>query len=204
MERSRDSNTVVFDLGEVLATPIDLYAQLADVLGSDAGTVESAYWLGRDAHDRGSTIEDYWGVVAHEAGIQEADEVLTRRLSEVDSTAWATIRDDAAAVLRELSDAGARVAILSNAPVALGEVARAADWATYVDEWFFSGDLGIAKPDPDIYALVTQRLEVPAAEIVFFDDRQINVEGARNAGWNAHLWTSGEQTRETLVELGIL
>lgn len=68
----------------------------------------------------------------------------------------------------------------------------------------FSGELGIAKPDDAIYAAVTAALDVDASEVVFFDDRQVNVDAARRAGWDAHLWTSGETVRDTLRTMGLL
>lgn len=205
MERSREVNprVVVFDLGEVLATPTRLYESLAEVTGSDVLAIEAAYWSGRDAHDRGSSVEEYWRGVANALG-SDASAGRLNRLSNIDSEAWVDIRSDAVALLRDLKEAGHTVAILSNAPAVLGEVARTAHWADYVDFWFFSGDLGIAKPDPEIYEFVSGTLSEPVRPIVFFDDRQINVDAARQAGWDAYLWTSGEDTRAVLERLAFL
>jgi len=196
-------STVVFDLGEVLASPTTLYAELADHLPAGEREVEDAYWRGRDAHDRGASATEYWsGVITALGGPIDAD--LVARLSLIDAVRWTTIRQDAADTLRDLSVAGLTVAVLSNAPVELGRVARSTPWAKYVGQFFFSGDLRLAKPDAEIYELVTQRLDVPPEEVVFFDDRQVNVDAARNAGWDAYLWTSGGSMRETLEALRLL
>ncbi|MDF2992339.1 MAG: hypothetical protein K0S37_2853 [Microbacterium sp.] len=205
MERSRKVSAVIFDLGEVLATPGDgLYEQLATATNAPLEAVKHAYWAERDGYDRGSALEDYWGNFARTLGHVDADADLLRRLSDIDSTAWVSIREDARDVLRELDAHEVPTAILSNAPVALGVLARESNWAQWVTRWFFSGDLGLAKPDLEIYEVVSLGLGVPPAEVVFFDDRIVNVEAAQLVGWNAFLWESGETTRATLVDLGIL
>jgi putative hydrolase of the HAD superfamily len=41
---------------------------------------------------------------------------------------------------------------------------------------------GILKPDPRAYAAVTEGLGIAAADCVFVDDQQRNVDGARRVG----------------------
>lgn len=50
------------------------------------------------------------------------------------------------------------------------------------DELFYSCRMGIAKPMPDIFASVLQQAGIKAAETVFFDDSQVNIEAARSMG----------------------
>ena len=45
-----------------------------------------------------------------------------------------------------------------------------------------SAFVGTRKPEPEIYALTLERLELPAAACVFIDDLDVNVEAAREAG----------------------
>ena len=64
----------------------------------------------------------------------------------------------------------------------------------------FSGDLFMAKPDVEIYAALVGKLgAAAAADCLFFDDRQTNVDGAVAAGLTAHLWTSADELADTLV-----
>lgn len=193
----------MFDLGEVLATPGTLLADLAGRAGLDEATMTTAYWAHRDAHDRGSAADVYWRAVLESAGVED-DDALRAALGEIDARVWSTIRPDARETLSGLHDAGVRLAVLSNAPHAMARAARTSDWAQWVDAWFFSAELGLAKPDDAIYAAVTRTLGVPAGRVVFFDDRQVNVDAALRAGWDAHLWTSGAGVQETLRDLGLL
>jgi putative hydrolase of the HAD superfamily len=63
----------------------------------------------------------------------------------------------------------------------------------------FSGDLCLAKPDVEIYAALVGKLGARAADCLFVDDRQANVDGAVAAGWSAHIWTSADELADTLV-----
>jgi putative hydrolase of the HAD superfamily len=132
------------------------------------------------------------------------DADLVRTLSDHDSTAWTTLRPDARETLAELHDAGVKVAVLSNAPREMAAAARQADWAVLIDDWFFSSEMGMAKPDDAIYIAATAALGVDGSEVVFFDDRQVNVDAARRAGWDAYLWTSGAAVRDTLRTMGLV
>jgi glucose-1-phosphatase len=51
---------------------------------------------------------------------------------------------------------------------------------------FASHILGVAKPDPAIYAEFERLAEVRGDGIVFFDDRAENVDAARRRHWRAH------------------
>jgi len=53
------------------------------------------------------------------------------------------------------------------------------------DVFVDSSEVGVRKPEPEIYALTTSRLGVAADEIVYLDDFEGNVIGARAAGWTA-------------------
>jgi putative hydrolase of the HAD superfamily len=53
------------------------------------------------------------------------------------------------------------------------------------DEAVISAEVGLVKPDPRIYELVLQALDVQPAEAVFVDDFLENVEAARRGGLHA-------------------
>jgi putative hydrolase of the HAD superfamily len=199
----RGEPVVVFDVGEVLVTPGELFAELARHAGTDVQTLTSAYWAHRGPFDLGGGADSYWRAVLEGAGITH-DADLALRLEEFDATSWTTLRPDARSMLEHLNASGVRVAILSNAPLGMASKARTGDWAHLVNDWFFSSELNMAKPDPGIYEAVVAKLGVEPSAVVFFDDRQVNVEAARAAGWRAELWTSAEVVQKTLRDLGLI
>jgi putative hydrolase of the HAD superfamily len=198
-----DNLVVVFDLGEVLASPPRLFVDLAAEIRSSAQLTEVAYWKYRDDHDAGSSPEQYWSNVLRYLDVDTSPE-LVDRLSMIDARAWSTVRPAAAAVLEDLASNGVRVALLSNAPSVLGRIVETTAWSLNVPTKFFSGDLGITKPSAAIYEHVDVALGVAPSSIVFFDDRQVNIDAAISRGWAAHLWTSDDETRRVLGELAII
>ncbi len=57
-------------------------------------------------------------------------------------------------------------------------------FAELVDFIIYSHEVGLAKPDPRIYALTSQRLGVQPQEIVFLDDAERNVATAAAFGFH--------------------
>jgi len=57
-----------------------------------------------------------------------------------------------------------------------------------IPDWIISGDVGLRKPDLGIFNLALKRLDVPASEITFVDDRPRNVAAAFEAGFNVILF----------------
>ena len=69
---------------------------------------------------------------------------------------------------------------------------------------FASHLVGEIKPDAAYFAEALRRIGVAPHEAVFFDDNLINVEGARAVGIDAHRTMGVIETRNKLVELGML
>ena len=94
---------------------------------------------------------------------------------------------------RELFDwfAGQRparlTAILSNSGPGARERERFHGFEDITDDIVYSHEVGLAKPDPAAYELVTTRLGIEAVEVLFLDDVEANVVAARALGWHAVL-----------------
>ena len=72
------------------------------------------------------------------------------------------------------------------------------------DACFFSNEIGLRKPDSECYRHVVEQLGVPPEEIVFFDDSQECVIGARASGLPAYQCAGIDALRVVLRDLGIL
>jgi putative hydrolase of the HAD superfamily len=88
-----------------------------------------------------------------------------------------------------------RLGILSNSFVG----ARELETARYqldelVEQIIYSHEIGVCKPDPQAFAITCARLAVAAADCLFIDDNEINVEAAREAGMQAHLFDDNART----------
>jgi putative hydrolase of the HAD superfamily len=82
-------------------------------------------------------------------------------------------------VVRQLHTSGIRTAVVSNS---WGFNYPREGWETLFDAIVISGEVGARKPDPEIYLLAAERLQVPVSSCVFVDDLAANVRGAAAVG----------------------
>jgi putative hydrolase of the HAD superfamily len=190
----------------VLATPVGLYEGLAELLGTTPEAVTKGFWgPHRHAYDEGGSDRAFWEAALPLIDAPPVDlDALLPRLVDADTNGWRSIRPGARDILAELNAGGTGVHVLSNAPRHFAQSATTFDWRDLVDTFFFSGLLGLAKPDPAIYAAVEDSLGLPADALWFIDDKLENVTTATSRGWHAHLWIDDADTRAWLVAEGFL
>jgi putative hydrolase of the HAD superfamily len=126
------------------------------------------------------------------------DEALSDKLTRIDVEGWGHLEPSSKALLEALSEAGASLALLSNAPSVFGDWVRAQDWARHFRVTLFSGDVRCVKPDAKIFELLLEQLEAEPGDCLFFDDRQSNVDGANAVGLQARLWNGADAARAWL------
>jgi FMN phosphatase YigB (HAD superfamily) len=76
--------------------------------------------------------------------------------------------------------------------------------AKLFDVTFLSHELGLIKPDRDVFEHVICYLGVPARSVVFLDDNDVNVSQARAAGMVAWRARGASEARTVLSHLGVL
>ncbi|MBI4985356.1 MAG: HAD family phosphatase [Rhodocyclales bacterium] len=67
-----------------------------------------------------------------------------------------------------------------------------------------SGEEGVIKPDPAIFAILGERHALRAEECLFIDDNPANVAAAAALGFAAHRFTDAASLERWLTELGLL
>ena len=109
-----------------------------------------------------------------------------------------------AALLADLRSAGYRLLGLSNFSAETFPWCRAR-YPVFeaFDDIVISGEVGIAKPQPEVYTLLCARNRLLPAQAVFFDDSPTNVAGAHAVGMPAFAFTTADQARADLRTLGI-
>ncbi len=94
-------------------------------------------------------------------------------------------------LLDELASSGVQTACLSNTNAHHWEVMTGSGPAALplhrLHYRFASHELGCRKPDPAIYERVVRDTGVAPEAVVFFDDREENIQAALAAGWHAHV-----------------
>ncbi|GAB2532772.1 HAD-IA family hydrolase [Brachybacterium huguangmaarense] len=200
--RSAPRPVVVLDFGGVLSAGHDPLDVIVAITGGDPETVARAYWDERVAYDGGRTTPaEYWGAVAAAGAIPEASDVVIEDLQDADDRYWLRLDPESRGLVHDLARNGVTLVLLSNASVAFGEAVRKADW---FEAFFFaviSGEERIAKPDPEIFEILLSALAHESGgvqrpgSVIFFDDREDNVETARRRGIDAHVWPRNDPAR---------
>ena len=101
-------------------------------------------------------------------------------------------------LVSDLRAAGLKVGLLSNS---WGNTYPRDRIDGAFDHIVISGEVGMRKPEAEIYALSVQGLEVQPETAVFVDDLARNIDAARAAGLQAIHHTDATTTRQRLEEI---
>jgi putative hydrolase of the HAD superfamily len=92
------------------------------------------------------------------------------------------------ALLQGLKAQGLRVGVLSNTLPSLEASLAYHGLASYVDGFFASCALGVAKPDPRAFLMALEGLGLSPQETLYLDDDPENVDAARRLGLRAEVY----------------
>jgi putative hydrolase of the HAD superfamily len=195
--------TVIFDYGEVISlTPSpadrDVITRLAGV-SPDSEPFWQAYFAHRDGLDQGGAgVAAYWQAIADDVGASW-DDARVHELWAADFRSWLSINPGTIEVLADLKAGGTRLALLSNAGPDFGSYFRHGPLGDFFTACYVSGELGLLKPQPEIYQYVLDDLGISAVEAVFIDNREANIRGAQALGITGHLFTDVTALRAFLT-----
>jgi epoxide hydrolase-like predicted phosphatase len=103
--------------------------------------------------------------------------------------------------LRALKEQGYHLAILSNAIPYFSDSWVKLGFMDWFDLTINSSHVGLAKPDPKVFALVTDHFNVRPDECVFVDDQQKNIDGAVKIGFHSVLYVEAVRVIEEMNRL---
>jgi len=208
-DASAEVDAVVFDYGGVLTTPVadSITAWLrADGIDPSSFSRTLKAWLSRDAAV-GTPIHlletgelspaEFGDLLAAELVRHDGDPVVAEGIV---GRVFAGMRKEPAMLdlVADLRGLGLRTGLLSNS------------WGnSYPREWIaasfdtvvISGEVGLRKPQAEIYRLALDGLGVKPDRTVFVDDGEPNLEGARAVGLRTVLHTDPATTRAALAAL---
>jgi putative hydrolase of the HAD superfamily len=182
-------SAVIFDYGGVLTTsPFAGLEHWDRKLGLAEGTLRAALFGDYHAGDgdglvprleRGEiTIEDF----ASELGAVLSELPTAPSFGQILGGAEFGVHWMMVARARRLRDEGYRVGLLTNNVKEYGDAWRATIPMEIFDDVVDSSEVGLRKPDPQIFQMAAERLGTNPTKCVFLDDMASNVEGARAIG----------------------
>ena len=169
---------------------MDGHAEVAAALGvaaDDYARVLLESWPER-ARSRLGDLETTMRRIARSCGV-EVDDSACAAACEVRRTTqrdYLRLRPEAEPTLRGLRAGGVRVGLVSDCTHELPEAWLELPIAAYVEAPVFSVEVGMKKPDPSIFLLVCERLEVEPRDCVYVGDGDSNeLSGATAVGMTA-------------------
>ena len=197
---------VVFDFGGVMTTstmPMRVI-ELAEAKGIEWGVFKRGFDAHRLDYDAGRiTLAEMYELIWRDAGIV-VDAGTNAAFMEADDRSWCYRNERTLAWMKALKSRGYKIGILTNmAPRFAREHFRSAfaDFIAQADAMVISGDEGIVKPQREIYDLLRGRIGLPAESLLFVDDVERNVAGARAAGWLALRFETNDQVEADFERL---
>lgn len=169
-------NAIIFDCFGVLTT--DLWLQFKDKYFADnSDLAEQATDLNKQS-DRGIiSTDEFTSKVAALAGISSSHVNFLPGYSAANQVLFAYIKDELKPHYK--------VGILSNASGNYLDTLFTPEQVTLFDETVLSSDVGMVKPQRDVYELIARKLNVTPEECIFVDDREVYCAAARDVGMQA-------------------
>lgn len=204
--RPPEIKAVVFDYGCVLsAVPgPEAFEPLRKAVGAETAAFQEMYWRNREAYDFDTLdVANYFREMGSAAGVVFTPEQI-ETLGRLDFEIWATPNPVMVEWVRALRGRGLKIGVLSNMSRNVGDyLRRESQWLQLFHHLCFSGELKIGKPDPAIYRSCLESLGVTAAETLFLDDREPNIQAAEALGIHGILFHSAQELLPALVPYGL-
>lgn len=192
---------LLLDFGGVMTTSVwDSFADFCREKGLEENTVKRLF-----REDPGA-LADLRGLETGELEEAEFEHRFADRLGLSDATDLIESmfrgmlpEESIAAAVRAVRSSGIKTGLISNS------------WSTshydrdllaeLFDDAVISAEVGLHKPQPEIYRLAAERLSEPPASCVFVDDLRENCEGAEAVGMTAILHRDPAATVARIEEL---
>jgi 2-haloacid dehalogenase len=198
-------DAVVFDLGNVLITWDPLPA-IARAVGPDQAARfladEDFDFMAWNHHQDAGRSWDEGEAVAVTSHPHWESAIRAYRSNYAHSLIGEI--EDTVQIVRELHAAGIALYALTNWSEELFPAARGRfDFLNLFVDIVVSGQEHVAKPDPEIFTVLEERIGHSLDHCIFVDDSARNVEAAAEAGLDAILFTDTGHLRADLVVRGL-
>lgn len=145
------------------------------------------------------TDDDYWTWAIEQWGIdltvQEVIDILIEGYE---------VNEDVVKVVKEIREKGYKTLICTNNfPARIKGLDKRFGLLDNFNASVFSYEIGVTKPSTKIFQTLVGRSGVKADEIVFADDNEENLAGAREVGIQAFFYEGFEHFMNKLKELGV-
>ena len=151
----------------------------------DSGRIDTGTYLRRLGDGLGCPVDEAAWIAARVAGNRADPRVIEQVLAVAAHTPIGVLTNNGALMAQAMRDIVAPLFPLLD------------------DRVLCSGALGVRKPDAAIYARALAHFGVAASQVLFVDDKFVNVQGARVAGLQADTVDDARSLRRVLKRYGL-
>ena len=179
---------LILDYGGVISEPqaSKNVNNILEILNLEFQDFHEMYLKQRENYDNGQISgEEYWISILQHFNLNQNGSEINRLIQE-DVKSWTKINDHMIQFIKKSRCKIHKLAILSNMTKdSLAYIRTHFQWLELFDVSIYSCELGINKPDKNIYEACLHKLAVLPNECLFVDDSVENVNGAIQIGMRA-------------------
>jgi putative hydrolase of the HAD superfamily len=192
--------TVFFDWGGVVANDPgdDFLTKLLQDVGASTEQIREIFQIYMKRFMKGEISEvEYWNELRTNYGFEIQDSIS----DEFKKWSGLVANEDILSLVDEAKSKGWQTAILSNVIEPTYNVLHSAGFYDRFDMVIASCKEGVAKPDVKIYELALKRASATPDESIFVDDKQGNLDPAKEMGFATVLASNPTQIIEDVRAL---
>jgi putative hydrolase of the HAD superfamily len=179
-----DLDWVLFDADGVIQSN---RAGWMDELTAWAGSRTEEFLLAVSAADMACLTGADFGAAMRE--VLRQFEIKAPLEDVIDRQFWIEVRQPMLDAVRAVRDLGLRCGLATNQQNLRGAYMRnSLGFEKIFDEQFYSFEIGFAKPEAGYFRTIMDRIDVSPSRVLFVDDHDDNVAGARGIGINSELF----------------
>jgi len=189
---------LIFDWGGV-CTEKHFYASVADVMPIEKGeTIRYLIQHGEDYELGKISPKDFWTNYKNHFKLHQTPE----KLIELFHAASKPVKE-VLEIIKHLKKDYQTILLTNNFEDMIEYIDNKHTLGKYFHHVFSSNNLGIRKPDLQIFELVASRLKIHSNETVFIDDQEKNIYAAKRLDFFTILYENPKQLKRELTFLGV-
>ena len=196
---------IVFDMGKVL-----IHFDTDRYTACFADTPADRELLRREVFRSVEWVQLDRGTITDEQAARQIEPRLPEHLRAAVSQIFARWHEDIPtldgiyALVKELKDAGYHIYLLSNTSARFHQFRRNIPALQFFDGEFISADVGLLKPEAEIYQKFFETFGLNPGQCVFIDDVPANIEASLRAGMPGIVYNDDPtELRRKLAAMGV-
>ncbi len=164
---------------------------------------ENVYFKHNRAHNNGGLISqnELWQRVINDIGKPEKLNTLLSAIEDYKSDL--SVNTNVLKLITRLRETGYKLGLLSNNSVSVAQKLRNDGVDKYFDSFVISAEVGLMKPDKQIFNYFCSDLAVDPSELVYIDDSEKSLSTAVQCGYTPVLFNTYTDLVQQLQTLGV-